>query len=83
MRPMSGIYTDERLGGVLKTVDGTKASYRLNGSELFVQAVVPAMLESSFDRRWANPALGMDSTGWLGRRASAGKSDFHFFKTQI
>ena len=40
MRPMSGIYADERLGGVLKTVDGTKASYRLNGSELFVRAVV-------------------------------------------
>jgi len=38
--PVSGIYSDERLGAELKKVKGPKASYQLTGDELYVRAVV-------------------------------------------
>ena len=38
--PVSGTYSDVRLGAVLKEVHGTKAAYQLTGDELYVRAVV-------------------------------------------
>ena len=38
--PVTGTYADERLGAVMKEVEGTKALYKLTGSELYVRAVV-------------------------------------------
>jgi hypothetical protein len=38
--PVTGTYSDPRLGAVLKEVAGTEASYRMRGSELYVRAVV-------------------------------------------
>jgi hypothetical protein len=38
--PVTGTYSDDRLGSVLKEVAGTKAAYRFAGNELYVRAVV-------------------------------------------
>ena len=46
MRPMSGVYADERLGAELRKVEGVKASYRLSGDELYVRAVVSCDAEN-------------------------------------
>lgn len=58
------IYSDE-IGATLKTVNGSEASYRFSGNELYVRAIVTSTKKhpnpsevGEFERAWAQPVVG-------------------------